>query len=74
METTKIKLPEWKITKLDTRDGVRWVIQRLRTDASKPYYLTQRIYRFKSTAEREFEGVIVEITAKEHNKWKSSPK
>jgi hypothetical protein len=68
--TPENNLPEWRITPLDGR----WVIERLRTDASKPYYLTQRIYRFRSTAERELEGVIVEITAKEHNKWKSSPK
>lgn len=61
-------LPEWRISKIHVTTpvkGVRWVIERLRTDASKPYYLTQRIYRFKSTAERELARVIVEITAKE---------
>jgi hypothetical protein len=61
------ELPEWIITQVGGT-GARWAIQRLRTDASKPYYLTQRLYRFKSTAERELVGVIVEIIAKEHEK------
>lgn len=58
-------LPEWRISQL--KNG-RWVIERLRRDASKPYYLTQRIYRFRATAEREFAGVVIEITMQEHMK------
>lgn len=66
METNQ---PEWRITKLNTNDGIRWVIERLRLDAAKPYYLTERIYKFRVTAERELLGVMVEVIAKQDPKW-----
>lgn len=56
--STKEGLPKWQVFKVITSDGERYTLQRLHTDALKPYYLTERVYRFESTARRALEGTL----------------
>lgn len=42
---------EWILVRKTFSYGVRYLLQSRRTDASKPYYLTQRIYMSRTVAE-----------------------
>jgi hypothetical protein len=42
---------EWILIRKTFSYGVRYLLQEKRTDASKPYYLTQRIYMSRVRAE-----------------------
>lgn len=45
------ELSKYRIEKIKAKEGVRYLLQELRTDAVKPYWLTFRIFITRSTAE-----------------------
>lgn len=48
----------WRIARIETSDGEKYLLQILRHDAEKPYWITQRIYRYESTARRALDFVL----------------
>lgn len=52
-----MNLPKWRITKVPN-GRYSWALQVLRTDASKPYYLTQKFYAVEVIAKRALKEVL----------------
>lgn len=48
-------MDKWRIHQIANGE---WALQKLRTDAVQPYYLTERIYRFEPTARRVLNEVM----------------
>lgn len=46
----KAESSEWILIKKTFPEGVRYLLQQRRIDATKPYYLTQRIFRYRGKA------------------------
>jgi hypothetical protein len=54
-------LGEWRIVQNEiSKDQIqiKFLLQQLRFDAVKPYYITQKIFLYRNTAERELKNII----------------
>jgi hypothetical protein len=53
----RTNLKEWRLWKKTFPEGERYLLQELRTDTSRPYYLTQRVFIGKQKALKALHNV-----------------